>query len=170
MIHQWILGTDLFINNYQMGGWTKQKWDLFNVFIKNTTNWPFHVIHSNFNVAEWFMCPMTRKGSFRSTGHGAVKLGVKAVSQGIERCSNPMETVFGKTHQVIPFPWSPCCHGVALFVTHDQSCTMSRDDSAGAVNAIHHGPKFEVPGLVGTGAAFSGADWQTSQIPLFRAR
>ena len=86
MIHQCILGTDLFINNYQMGGWTKQKWDLFNVFIKNTTNWPFHVIHSNFNVAEWFMCPMTRKGSFRSTGHGAVKLGVKAVSQGIETC------------------------------------------------------------------------------------
>ena len=37
---------------------------------------------------------------------------------------------------------------------------MSRDDSAGAVNAIHHGPKFKVPGLVGTGAAFSGADWQ----------
>ena len=56
------------------------------MFIKNTTNWPFHVIHSNFNVAEWLMCPMTRKGSFRSTGHGAVKLGVKA--QGIPRYRN----------------------------------------------------------------------------------
>ena len=128
MIHQWILGTDLFINSYQMGGWTEKQWDLFNVFIKNTTNWPFHVIHSNFNVADWLMCPMTRKGSFRSTGHGAVKLGVKA--QGIPRyrnlphLSNPMETVFGKRHQVIPFPhdvtrnnsvvavlpWRPFCH------------------------------------------------------------
>ena len=170
MIHQWILGTDLFINNYQMGV-EPNKNGIYSMCSSKIQPTGHSMSFTPISTLPNGSCAqMTRKGSFRSTGHGAVKLGVKAVSQGIERCSNPMETVFGKTHQVIPFPWSPCCHGVALFVTHDQSCTMSRDDSAGAVNAIHHGPKFEVPGLVGTGAAFSGADWQTSQIPLFRAR